>query len=167
MTYNVALRMLSTAVIVGTLLVGCGGPGKPDNKSAIITHYPTRFHGISVHRVLWSKTLPYTEQISPVPWKNLAPKSFAITPESAVSDAARAFPEFGKAKIIYIQATGIVGQGTGDPRSAYVVEFVGSKDLIPNGQYSTPPTIEYVVVIVDGKTGRAKVALEAGNGVGP
>lgn len=166
-TGGIAVKGLLICILaIEMFLAGCG------SASAIKASPHLRsVDGIPIHRLSWKQPLPYLRKLAdPTPWRTIASKShFRVSPKSAIERALGAYPDLRtNAKAIYIQSAGLIGGRTGSPASAYVVEIVGSKSLIIGGPgFAVPPTVEFLVIIVNGKTGSAQVAMAGGNGKGP
>ncbi len=161
---NMAMKRLVLLVTAfGLLVAGCGSTSV---RPALT--YPTRFDNIPVYRVSWNSTLPYVSKSMYIAWSTNKPTAYIVSPRSAIARAIDTWPNLQKnATSIYIQATGLTGGRTGNPSSAYVVEFVGP-DLGLNGAPTfTKPKLQFVIAIVNGSSGKAEMAVGGGYPVAP
>ncbi len=146
-------------VAAGLLLTGCGIAAQ----SVQAPKYPAEFGGIPVRRIAWDANLPYVARSQYIMWQTKKPKSYRVSPRAAIARAIDTWPNLRQdATSIYIQAAGLIGGKTGNPISAYVVEFLG-KDLGLNGQPTfVQPKLQFVLAIVNGSSGRATMAVGGG-----
>lgn len=152
-------------VVAGLALMTILGGCTPAGPAVAPLRFPSDVAGIPVHLVEWNHTLPYTTPSAfYIPWRTRAPGNFVISPQSAILRSLQAWPALDKlAKVIYIQPAGLAGGRTGDPPSAYVVEFA-AHSLGFNGAPGPlkPPTMEFQLIIVNGRTGSTELAVGGG-----
>lgn len=147
-------KLLSTLALGSLVLAGCTTQSAT---SPLI--YPIKIDGIPVRHFDWDSRLPY---VGGVLWRNVRPKTFRLSPKTAVHRATTAFGFWHTisklTQIIYVQSTGTVGGAAGNQSSAYLVEFVGSSAGQALGPYAPkPPLVAYTVVSVNGRTGHVQV----------
>lgn len=149
---------LACILAAGMMLAGCGS-----SQGIKTFSYPAAVDGIPVHRVAWDRPLPYVSKPLYIPWRTKAPKSYAVSPKSAIIKALGTWPHLRTdAKAIYIQPTGLVGGRTGNPASAYVVEFIGPNLGLNGAPTFTKPKLQFVLSIVYGRSGKADMAVGGG-----
>ena len=160
-----APRVVAQGVATTALLLLPGGCAvqrpAPTQPAALTATYPARVLGIPVRRLSWRQRLPF---IRYTPWSTVAPKHFDVSPARAIALALAAEGRVLLAGVqrIYIQPAGLVDGDTGNPSSAYVIEFMGqSLGLAPGaGPHPPhPPVVQDVVVGVDGRTGKVSLYI--------
>ena len=146
-------RMGIAVALLAIVSGGCGTYQAAVNTSTHAWSFPKSFQGVPVHRIAWNEKLPY---LYPQPWRIVAPKTFTVSPTTAVKKAAQ-YGHIGwrLANLVYVQPAGLVGGNTGSPPSVYLVELVGAN---LGGNYGgpdmpKPPTLQFAVVSVNGRTG--------------
>lgn len=139
---------LATICLVLAVLSGCGV--QPTANSPVT--FPRSVQGVPIRHLAWDKTLPY---LDPQPWRVVKPKEFRISPAAALEKVASYGIGLQLAQLIYAQPAGLLGDGTGNPPAAYLIESIGANLGLnaagPN--MPKPPTLQFEVVAVNGTAG--------------
>lgn len=113
---------------------------------------------LPVATVSWHARFPNIRGVPPWIWKTVPPKGCRIGRHEAIQRAIAQYPgQLRVPQTIFVQRTGLkdANPGDGSPACSYVVDFSGS-NLGALGHEGPPPsgTSEYVVVVINGRTGR-------------
>ena len=171
-------KLVSLLIVSSILLAACGGQSvKPTGSTQSLPGAGTFPPAVAivagssretpVVRISWNHALPY---VSPI-WTAKAPKEYRVSPRTAVLRAVSGVSK-GSVDVIYVQSVGFVGRlsntgGLTKETSAYLVELVGANlsEGLKNAAGPNPPkppVVEYMVVLVNGKTGSSEL-IESGN----